>query len=97
MVGGQFRLTDRWPADRPAAAEARAPDLLLRLPHIVRQPVENRKTLFGVAQQTGRVHRRPDVLFSRSNANAKTPYWPPINADKNEPDEIGRASCRERV
>jgi hypothetical protein len=28
------------------------------------------------------VHRRPDVLFFRSNANTKTPYWPPMNADE---------------
>jgi hypothetical protein len=32
------------------------------------------------------VHRRPDVLFFRSNAKTKTQYWPPMNADKNEPD-----------
>ena len=28
------------------------------------------------------VHRRPNVLLSRSNANTKTPYWPPMNADE---------------
>jgi hypothetical protein len=28
------------------------------------------------------VHRRPDVLFSRSNKNTKTPYGPPMNADE---------------
>jgi hypothetical protein len=26
--------------------------------------------------------RRPDVLFLRSDAKTKTPYWPPMNADE---------------